>query len=229
MAQRRHQQLTAWRCPPEQPMRSGEAVFQPDPRVARRSRYKGAFGLFTAPDGRGGCRALGQGHIFLDGQVFAGAGHRVLKHARHLLGAAPWGMRVTSAVDGDAPGVRAQVAGMAFKGGFAGAVGADDGDELAGGDLSDMPRSARVSIGVPGLKVMKGLVRSARWWFLLGGITRRGAELALRLGTHQRHGNGHGGDQVQVLRLQADEVAVQRQRDERRYRWPRRPRAAWPR
>jgi hypothetical protein len=39
---------------------------------------------------------VGQGHVFFDGQVLAGAGHRVLKHAGHPLGAVPDGRRVMS-------------------------------------------------------------------------------------------------------------------------------------
>ena len=78
--------------------------------------------------------ALRQRHVFFDGEVFAGARHRVLEHAGHALGAGPHGHAGdVHAVDGDAAAVHCLVARNGVqKGGLAGAIGADDGDELPG-------------------------------------------------------------------------------------------------
>jgi hypothetical protein len=47
------------------------------------------------------------------------------------------------------------------KSGFARAVGADDGDKFAGGNVKLMPRKAGFSIGVPGLKVISRFWRAS--------------------------------------------------------------------
>ena len=83
------------------------------------------------------------------------------------------------------------------------------------------PRSTRFSIGVPGLKVISRSLGRATLLGLLDWIgcrhcARRGrpqaGQLALVGGNQQRERDQHGGDEVQVLGLQADEVGVQRQR-----------------
>src|SRR5450830_1331742 len=71
------------------------------------------------------------------------------------------------------------------------------------------PRNAGFSIGVPGLKV---ILRS--FAFNISGSLTQQFQLALAHRQHQRQHDQHGGDQIQVLRLQADEIAVQGQRDE---------------
>src|SRR5574344_1248582 len=76
------------------------------------------------------------------------------------------------------------------------------------GISSDNPCRARVSMGVPGLKViLRSLALS-----MSGTPAARQALFAQ--GDDQGHGDQQGGDQVEVLGLQADEVAFQRQRNE---------------
>src|SRR5699024_1309145 len=74
-----------------------------------------------------------QRQVFLDGQRFAGARHRILKHTRDESRAAR--RRPASdirVVDGDASRIAATLTGQHVKQRrFSGAVGADDGDELA--------------------------------------------------------------------------------------------------
>ncbi|GEM_PF-4533679 len=76
---------------------------------------------------------LRQRHVLFDGQVFAGAGHRVLEHAGHAPGARPDGLaRDVHAIDVDPARIHGQVARHGVqKRGLAGAVGADDSHELA--------------------------------------------------------------------------------------------------
>jgi hypothetical protein len=85
-------------------------------------------------------------HVLLDRQRFAGAGHRILEHARDQIRALPRGLaRDVLAVDFDAAAIDAQVAAdRVQKGRLAGAVGADDGDELPGRNLQAQPAQRAV-------------------------------------------------------------------------------------
>src|SRR5690606_32037602 len=77
------------------------------------------------------------------------------------------------------------------------------------GISSDRPRSARVSIGVPALKVIcKSCARNM-------SAPLSAEETALEHRKDERHGDQRGCHQIQILSLQADKVAVERQRNEK--------------
>src|SRR5690606_23058723 len=133
--QRRHQQADCLALPPgQQPDTVGEAVFQPQPERGQPfAKALAHRGLYRAPETAARAPQLRERHVFFDGQVFAGAGHGILEHARHAAGALPDRLaRDIGALDLDAAGINGQVARDGIqKRGLAGAIGADDGDELA--------------------------------------------------------------------------------------------------
>src|SRR5690606_20778513 len=78
--------------------------------------------------------AIRQGEIFFDGEIFAGAGHGVLKNPRDALGTFPDRLgRDILAVNGDGTAVYGQITGYGVqKRGFSRAVGSDHRNELSG-------------------------------------------------------------------------------------------------
>ena len=92
------------------------------------------LGLENRLTDRIGLLSGGQRHVLFDGEVFTGARHRVLEHACHALGAGPHGHACdVHAIDGDSAAVHRLVARNGVqKGGLAGPIGANDGDELPG-------------------------------------------------------------------------------------------------
>ena len=137
--QRRHQQAHGLALAArEQADAVGQAVFQAQAQDGQAlAEVVAHLGLDGAAQAAEGAAALGQGHVFLDGQVLAGARHGVLEDAGHALGAGPHGQaRHVLAGDLDAALVHGQVARDGVQeGGLAGAVRADDGDELAVGNV----------------------------------------------------------------------------------------------
>jgi hypothetical protein len=100
-----------------------------------------------APTGcRAARRAPGQCQVLLDGQGLAGAGHRILEDARHQRAALPCThARDVDVVEGDAAAVDEQVSAQRIEHRrLAGAVRADDGDELAAGDRQVEPAQRAV-------------------------------------------------------------------------------------
>ena len=127
--------VSAWRWPPDsRPHPGRQAALQP--QIQGLEQFPVFLPLLFGDadaEGAGLAAAGGQGQVLLDLHGGGGAGHGVLEHPADVFGALVFAEAGDiGAVDGDAAVVHRPDAGHRIEhGGLAGAVAADDGDEIA--------------------------------------------------------------------------------------------------
>ena len=145
----------------------------------------------------------GQGQVFLDGQAFTGARQRVLEYAGYPAGAFVGGQFCdVLVVDDDVATVHHDLTGEGVEeGGFAGAVAANHGDELALVDGQAHASEGRVfqRRALAEGEGQVGCCNHASSSGLFAGKPRGNGRA--NTGQHNGQGDQHGGDQVQVLGL----------------------------
>ncbi|CAM2156867.1 hypothetical protein PT2222_30177 [Paraburkholderia tropica] len=213
--QRRHQQTHGLALAArEQPDAVGQTIFQAQIQQPQLVAKQLAILLFQRRTEAAPLAARHrERHVLLDRERLAGARHRVLKHACDQMRAVPGLLlRDVLAVDRDRAFVDHLVAADRIEEGrFARAVRADHSHELAGRNLEREPAQRARLDRRAGIESESKVLCAEHG---LASPVLAAKQLLARRGQHERDRHEHGGHEIQILRLEADEVAIERERNE---------------